>query len=117
MRKALILALLAALCAVAVAPASAASHGASRHHRKAAHERHVRKQLLRELRRHPRTIMRKRFLRRAAGAGLSLPLTVRLNPIIATPGGPAQAPSDDLLSLDLGTGVVTPGLTGKFQMI
>ena len=77
----------------------------------------MRKQLLRELRRHPRTIMRKRFLRRAADAGLSLPLTVRLNPIIATPGGPAQAPSDDLVSLDLGSGVVTPGLTGKFQMI
>jgi hypothetical protein len=126
-RRALILALLASLLALAVGPAVASSHG-TRQHRKAAHERHVRKQLLRELRRHPRLITHRRFLRRASGAGLALPLTVRLNPIIATPGGPAQAPSDDLLSLDLGTGaftdpagtlagVVTPGLTGKFQMI
>jgi hypothetical protein len=133
-RKAVLLALAAALCVVA--PVNAHSPGAAhRHDRKAAvrkhgtaHERHVRKQLLRQLRRHPRLITQKRFLRRASHAGLALPLTVRLNPVIATPGGPAQAPSDDLLSLDLSTGAfadpagvlagaVTPGLGGKFQMI
>ena len=137
MRKAVIMALAAALCALAVAPAAAGSAGAARlHHRnaaharkhKAAHDRQVRRQLLRQLRRHPRLITRKRFVRHASHAGLALPLTVRLNPIIATSGGPAQAPSDDLLSLDLSTGafadpagalagVVTPGLGGKFQMV
>ena len=82
--------------------------------------------LLKELKRHPRVVLRKRFLRRAAAADLQLPLTVRLNPQILP--GPSEAASDDALALDLGTdpfsdpsgtlaGAVTTLLHGKFGIV
>jgi hypothetical protein len=102
LRKAAVLALCGAWLALAFAPsadASATRHPPSRH--PSAHKRHLRRVLLRELKRHPRIVMSRRFMHRAAAADLQLPMTVRLNPLI-TPG-PTSAPSDDTLSLDLGT--------------
>jgi hypothetical protein len=125
LRKAAVLALLAALVGGTVSAARADARHAS-HHRSSAHKRHLRRMLLRELKHHPRVMMRRHFLRQAADVNLQLPLTVRLNPV--TGPGPAVAPSDDVLGLDLGTGpfsdpsgtlagAVTTTLRGKFGMV
>jgi hypothetical protein len=93
-----------------------------------------RRALMRELRRNPRVILRRSFIRRALAASLGLPLTFRLNPTIDTdPGTPGiqlgTAPSDDVIEFDLGggpaptsapfgqySGVQDVGIDGKFAL-
>jgi type II secretory pathway component PulK len=62
LRKAAVLALLAALVAVAALVAAPAADAQKTSHRRvSAHRRHLQRQLLRELRRHPRLVLRKRI--------------------------------------------------------
>jgi hypothetical protein len=86
-------------CAVAVtyaAPASAMSK---------AQKRKAQKVLLKKLKKNPRLIKSKKFLRKAGHVDFSLPLTVRLNPVVdggaAAGVQEAEARSDDTVNLDL----------------
>jgi hypothetical protein len=86
-------------CAVAVtytAPASAMTK---------AQKRKAQKVLFKKLKKNPRLIKSKKFLRKAGHVDFSLPLTVRLNPVVdtsATPGvQEGEAKSNDTVELDL----------------
>jgi len=109
------LALLAGACLAAILAAdvpagateadSAAHHVRSQAERRKAVERRkaaVRRTLRRRVQRHPGTVLRPRFLRRAADVDFDLPVTVRLNPAVTN--APVFAASDDSFQLDLGTG-------------
>lgn len=85
-----ILVLVGALAAVFAGPASAYTHK---------QKRHIRRVLLHQLKKHPRLIKNKHWLRKADHVQETLPLTIRLNPIV-DPLGDAAA-SDDVATLDL----------------
>ncbi len=126
LRKAAVLAALVTIAGCCFGLASGADAHAARHrHHSSAHARHVRRMLLRELKRHPRVILHRSFARKADSVNLRLPLTVRLNPQL---GGGTEAASDDVLTLDLGTdafadpagnlaSAVQVVLHGKFGML
>ncbi|HEX6714007.1 MAG TPA: hypothetical protein VF066_11490 [Thermoleophilaceae bacterium] len=72
-----------------------------------------RRALMQVLRRNPRAVATRSFMRRARAAALDLPLTARLNPAIDTdPGTPGVqegvAPTDDMLEIDPGGGPSAP---------
>ncbi|HEX8855224.1 MAG TPA: hypothetical protein VF752_06450 [Thermoleophilaceae bacterium] len=73
------------------------------------------KVLIKQLKKNPRLIKSKRWLRKAAHVQATLPLTVRLNPIInksATPGDTTEAASDDTANIDL-TSTFGPNVGNK----
>ncbi len=83
-----ILVLVGAVAAVFAGPASAYTHK---------QKRHIQRVLLHQLKKHPRLIKNKHWLRKADHVQEVLPLTVRLNPSLGPAG---TAPSDDTALLD-----------------
>ena len=96
-----------------------------------AQKRKIRRQLSRQLRKNPRLIRRRWFVRKASHVGYELPLTVRMNPIVTTTGASGithmEASSNDSLQFDLGTtvaadpagvlaGVTSTTVTGRFNL-
>jgi hypothetical protein len=88
-----VLVLVGALAAVFAGPASAYTKR---------EKRHIQRVLLHQLKKHPRLIKNKHWLRKADHVQEVLPLTIRLNPFVVTGPGPTvgQAASDDTASLD-----------------
>jgi hypothetical protein len=99
--------------------------------KRAERRRKIRRQLARQVRRDPRVVMSKRFIRKAGHVRFDLPLTVRLNPLIdddvntATP--PVSAPSDDTFDYTTDPSAIadpagtlnplaSPVLTGSFKL-
>src|SRR3954454_2684827 len=73
----------------AASPAPAGAHvravqeqDAGARAKRAERRRRIRRQLAREVRRNPRVVMTKRFIRKAGHVRFDLPLTVRLSPLI-----------------------------------
>jgi hypothetical protein len=68
-------------------------------------KRHIQRVLLHQLKKHPRLIKNRRWVRKASHVNEVLPLTIRLNPIVdggaAAGTQPALAASDDTAKLDL----------------
>jgi hypothetical protein len=93
-------------------------------------KRILRAKLMKQLKKNPRLIRKRWFVRRASHLGFSLPLTARLTPAIRTT---ATAPisfadANDTVAIDLGTGAtadppgvyagnVTTSVAGKFKML
>jgi hypothetical protein len=90
-----VLVLVGALAAVFAGPANAYT---------AKQKRHIRRVLLHQLKKHPRLIKNRHWLRKADQVEEVLPLTIRLNPDLVVAAGPpavhAQAASDDTAVLD-----------------
>jgi hypothetical protein len=83
-----VLVLVGALAVVFAGPASAYTHK---------QKRHIQRVLLHQLKKHPRLIKNKHWLRKADHVQEVLPLTIRLNPSLGAAG---TAPSDDSALLD-----------------
>ena len=94
-----------ALSAIVVAPASAKLTKSQKVH--------IRHQLRKQVKKNPRVIMKRSFLKKASLVDFVLPTTIRLNP--ATDQHGHFATSDDAASLDLGPslGSRTVGLGGE----
>ncbi|MFL5827710.1 MAG: hypothetical protein ACJ76V_14390 [Thermoleophilaceae bacterium] len=78
-------------------------------------QKRANKVLIKQLKKNPRLIKSKRWLRKAAHIQATLPLTVRLNPIInksLTPGDTTEAASDDTANIDL-TSTFGPNVGNK----
>jgi hypothetical protein len=86
-----VLVLVGALAVVFAGPASAYTHK---------QKRHIQRALLHQLKKHPRLIKNRHWLRKADHVQEVLPLTIRLNPLLLTATGIKQAASDDSASLD-----------------
>ena len=71
----------------------------------------IRRQLYRQLKKNPRLIRKRWFVRKANHVAFELPLTVRLSPQVDTTTAPGlqlgEAPHNDTLEFDLGTAAVT----------
>jgi hypothetical protein len=77
----------------------------------------IRHRLMREVKKNPRVVLKKRFFTLASHVDFELPLTIRLNPCIAQSAGTCTTflTSNDTLNLDLGptVGVKPVKLSGR----
>ena len=109
-RRRLALALLCALlaCSLTTAGAELAPPAMAKKYTKK-QKRVIRAKLLKQLKKDPKLIRKRWFLRRASDSGFALPLTARMTPTIRTTAtGPlTSAPANDTLEFDLGSGATT----------
>jgi len=111
-----VIGLLTLLAAFAFPSAALASHHGRSHGLTAHQKKVIRAKLLREIRHNPRMIKNKAWLREAVIVHFSLPVAIRLNPVLPGPTPvPNQQGNDNYALLDLGPslGVRRIGLDGS----
>jgi hypothetical protein len=104
--------LLAAIFAFGAIAAGPASAKLTKHQKKV-----IRHQLMRQIKKNPRAINKRSFIKKASLVDFKLPTTIRLNPAKDQNGNFVN--SDDQASIDLGPslGVRTVGLGGKIPAV